>query len=126
MSSSRSTGKCRRSVIVLLAAAVMASWIAPSSTVAQVPTTADSLDAAIRYGRSLEDENIVLRGKLRVARADSIYQARLYALGIADRDRQMEWLEDQLPRWYEKPAVIVPLAVLVTVWATLQIVQLSI
>lgn len=118
--------RSKKSVLAAMLAAMLVLWIAPSITSAQAPTAADSLRAAIEYGRHLEDRISVLSGEIRTARRDSVMNAEIYALNMSDRDRQIAALENALPRWYEKPAFVAGAVAVVTIYAVLKAVHISV
>jgi len=85
----------------------------------------DSQTALVWKIRELTTENILLNGQLKTARSDSMsMEKRIIVEQLAMR-QEIEWLKGELPHWYEKPAFVVPVAVLVTVWAVLRVVSVS-
>ena len=75
--------------------------------------------------RQLKAERVELIRQISTARIDSIAVERHHAVEVDDLTRRLGWAEDQRPSWYEKPGLIAVVTALVTVWATLQAVQLS-
>ena len=76
--------------------------------------------------RALRHNNIDLRRELADAQDDL---ARVLAHRETDKEQwaeKEEWLREMIPKWYERPELLIPAAVLITVWATLKIVQVSI
>ena len=76
--------------------------------------------------RELMTENAILKGEIKTQRADSV---RIELLRVSESDsyqRQIDWLEADLPDWWEKPAFTVPVTALVVIWAVLRVVSVSI
>ena len=80
----------------------------------------------IQKVRTLTVENIALSDTLARARVDLGTIELLRGITIQGLERHIVYLEDQLPKWYEKPQFVVSVTALATIWAVLKMVAISI
>ena len=86
----------------------------------------EEVEALVLKVRDLTKTIILKDDQISKARVDSLRLELLRASDVRELTLQNEWLKGELPKWYEKPAFVVPVAVLVTVWAVLRMITLSI
>ena len=75
--------------------------------------------------RDIRAENIILRNDLANARVDSSSALAIWQSEKSLLQFQIETLEAQFPKWYEKPGLIAVVVAVISVWATLQAVRIS-
>jgi hypothetical protein len=86
----------------------------------------DTVPALVHKVRTLTARVISLEGDLAKARVDSMKIELLRATTIQGLNWKVGQLEKELPRWWEKPQFVVSVTVMVTIWAVLRMVSISI
>lgn len=99
------------------------SWALSNGPAIDAGDTTAVLFARIRQ---LKLEAIDLMAQIRLARIDSVALERHHKIEIDDLNRRLGWAEDQRLRWYQQPAFVAGLTAIITIWATLQAVQIGI
>jgi len=101
----------------------------PSSAIAAgedpAPAKVDTFAVWASAYREIRAENILLRRDLANARVDSVAAATHWQADRAALEFQIEILKDQIPAWYERPGFVAVAVAVVTIFATLQAVQIS-
>jgi len=89
-------------------------------------TEDDTIPALVQKIRVQGEEIIVLKGELAKSRVDSLRIELLRGTTIQGLEWQLAQTIKMLPKWYEKPALVITVSVLVTIWAVLKAVSISI
>ena len=96
----------------------------PSTSWSQTART-DTVEVFAARIRQLEIENIKVRAELEFARIDSVATARHHATEKAHLEQRISWMKEDAPAFYENPGFVAMVVAIVTVWATLQAVRIS-
>ena len=111
--------------VTLMGCLTLTCLMTPSTSWSQTART-DSVKVMIGGYRSIKAENIDLMRELVHARVDLDRSLKHHQADKEDWATREEWLKSQLPSWYERPLIWVMITAVVTIWATLQAVQISI
>lgn len=104
----------------------MTCLLTPLSASGQNEAAIDSVQVLTDAYRSVKAENIDLRKELVDIRIENERTGAHCAEDVAMRDQQIEWLRSMLPKWYEKPVLLITATAIITIYAVLKAVQISI
>ena len=98
----------------------------PSTALAQSGAAkVDSVKVLTDAYRAEKAHNIDLRRELVLAGSDLSRATAHHEADRADWSTREAWLKSMLPKWYEKPVLWVTVTAIITIWATLQAVRVS-
>ena len=98
----------------------------PSTVLAQSGAAkVDSVKVLTDAYRAEKAHNIDLRRELVLAGSDLSRATAHHEADKADFATREAWLKSMLPKWYEKPILIVTVTAFIVIWATLRAVQIA-
>lgn len=113
-----------RSIAIWIALLTLTSFAWPcASSAADAP--ADTTAALVEMIRGLMADKIDLAAQLATAQIDSSAAARHWEIDRQLLQLRIEFLEEQVPRWYERPGFVALASMGVTVLVLGQMVQVS-
>lgn len=113
--------KPKTNLTTLTICLILIFLILPAQSTAQ-----DDRAAAAWKIRTQAAEIIELTRQVKTARGDSVTIELLRGITIQGLERDLQWVKSNLPHWYERPAVVVPVTAMIVIWAVLRMISLSV